>query len=56
MKHILVMGAGKSSTSLIEYLLTNASAENWHVHVADVQHQAAEKKIAGHPEGNGLWH
>jgi len=49
MKHILVMGAGKSSTSLIEYLLTNATAENWHVHVADVQQEAAEKKIAGHP-------
>ena len=49
MKHILVMGAGKSSTSLIDYLLTNASAENWHVHVADVQLQAAEQKIAGHP-------
>jgi saccharopine dehydrogenase-like NADP-dependent oxidoreductase len=48
MKHILVLGAGKSSTSLIEYLLSNAFAENWHIHIADVQLQAAQSKTANH--------
>lgn len=33
--NILVFGAGKSSTALIEYFLVNAVAENWQVTIAD---------------------
>ena len=36
MKHILVLGAGKSSASLIEYLLKQADSQDWHIYVADV--------------------
>ena len=35
MKKILVIGAGRSSTSLIKYLLDNSSKENWSVTVVD---------------------
>lgn len=35
MKNILLFGAGKSATSLIEYLLTNAPRQKWHITVAD---------------------
>jgi saccharopine dehydrogenase-like NADP-dependent oxidoreductase len=35
MKNILLFGAGKSATSLIDYLLTNAPRQKWHVTVAD---------------------
>ena len=35
MKNILLFGAGKSATSLIDYLLTNAPRQKWHLTVAD---------------------
>ncbi|CAL1518318.1 saccharopine dehydrogenase C-terminal domain-containing protein [Chitinophaga sp. MM2321] len=35
MKNILLFGAGKSATSLIDYLLANAPRQKWHVTVAD---------------------
>jgi len=35
MKHILLFGAGKSATCLIDYLLVNAPRQKWHVTVAD---------------------
>jgi saccharopine dehydrogenase-like NADP-dependent oxidoreductase len=44
MKRILVLGAGKSSTSLIEYLIRNASAEDWHVDIADMNLGIAASK------------
>lgn len=47
MRQILLFGAGKSSTALIEYFLVNAMAENWHLTVADANLQAIEEKI-GH--------
>ncbi len=47
MHHILVLGAGKSATILIESLLEDAFEQNWFLHVADIDLAAAEKKIAG---------
>ncbi|RAJ79238.1 saccharopine dehydrogenase-like protein [Chitinophaga dinghuensis] len=35
MKNILLFGAGKSATSLIDFLITNAPRQKWHVTVAD---------------------
>ncbi|WP_142687068.1 saccharopine dehydrogenase C-terminal domain-containing protein [Chitinophaga polysaccharea] len=35
MKNILLFGAGKSATSLIDYLLANAPRQKWHLTVAD---------------------
>lgn len=35
MKNILLFGAGKSATCLIDYLLANAPRQKWHVTVAD---------------------
>lgn len=45
MKHILIFGAGKSSTYLIEYLLDQISRNNWKLTVADTNLQAAQSKI-----------
>jgi saccharopine dehydrogenase-like NADP-dependent oxidoreductase len=47
MKDILVLGAGKSATVLIEYLLAEAPAYNWFIHVADVNPAMAESKTGG---------
>lgn len=51
MKHVLVLGAGKSATVLIEYLLSEAGRGDWHVHVADLDPQLAASKVGGHPRG-----
>ena len=45
MKGILLFGAGKSATALIDYLLRNAEKENWQLTVVDSDIAAAEKKL-----------
>ncbi len=49
MRTILVIGAGRSSSSLIKYLIDHAENENWVVRVADTDLKLAEQKTAGHP-------
>lgn len=49
MKTILLFGAGKSATILIDYLLENAITENWKVVVVDADLQLAQSKI-GHSQ------
>src|ERR1700752_1993229 len=44
MKKILVIGAGRSTVSLIDYLIKNADSCNWHVTVADVDLKLAQSK------------
>lgn len=44
MKNIVVIGAGKSSTVLIEYLLNEAAANNWQLTVADNNLALAQSK------------
>jgi saccharopine dehydrogenase-like NADP-dependent oxidoreductase len=44
MKTILLFGAGKSATVLIDYLLENAITENWKVIVADADLKLAQSK------------
>ena len=34
--NVLLFGAGKSATCLIDYLIRNAAAEKWHITIADV--------------------
>ncbi len=47
MKKILVIGAGRSSGSLITYLLTKASGNNWFVTVTDMNLALASEKVKG---------
>lgn len=49
MKNILVLGAGRSASSLIRYLLENSSKENWRITVTDVSEDMAKKKTGNHP-------
>lgn len=44
MKTILLFGAGKSATVLIDYLLDNAITENWKVIIADADLKLAQSK------------
>ncbi|MBN8688966.1 MAG: saccharopine dehydrogenase NADP-binding domain-containing protein [Chitinophagales bacterium] len=54
MKTILLFGAGKSATVLIDYLLENAATEGWQVQVVDADLQLAESKTAGSPYATPL--
>lgn len=45
MKKILIVGAGKTSVYLIEYLIDLASRNKWHVVVCDADIDAAKDKI-----------
>lgn len=49
MKKILLFGAGKSATVLIDYLLSNAEKETWQVTVVDADINLAQSKIGLSP-------
>jgi len=51
MRKILVIGAGRSSSSLIKYLLDKSTVENLQIIVADVLKKTAEEKIQNHKNG-----
>ncbi len=54
MKNILVLGAGRSSSSLIKYLLDHARQHDWQVTVGDVSEKAGHEKISGHGRGKAI--
>ncbi len=55
MKYILIVGAGRSSSSLIDYLLRESITQNWFVTLADSDISLAESKIANHPHGKAVF-
>ncbi len=54
MKHILVFGAGKSSTALIDYFLVHAADNKWQVTVVDASLEAARSKIGKASHGKAI--
>ncbi|MCD6346065.1 MAG: saccharopine dehydrogenase NADP-binding domain-containing protein [Bacteroidales bacterium] len=54
MKQILVLGAGLSATSLINYLLDRAEVESWQITVGDKDINLALKKVNSHPRGRAI--
>ena len=54
MKKVLVIGAGRSATTLIKYLLDHAEVEDWQVTVGDYQEELAVEKVGGHPRGRAI--
>jgi saccharopine dehydrogenase-like NADP-dependent oxidoreductase len=55
MKNILIIGAGRSTSALIKYVLEQAKQYNWFVTVADANHEAATQRVNSHPNGRGTW-
>ena len=55
MNKVLILGAGRSASALIKYVLGQAKVYNWHVTVADVDPQLAAQKVDDHPNGMGVW-
>ena len=54
MRKILLFGAGKSATVLIDYLLDQAPENNWEVCVADANSALIEKKINNRPNAMSI--
>ncbi|MBZ4041534.1 saccharopine dehydrogenase family protein [Flavobacterium hibisci] len=54
MRHVLIIGAGRSASSLIRYLLSKSESENLHIIVADLSLALAEKKINNHPNATPI--
>ena len=54
MKNILILGAGRSATSLIEYLLDQSVNHDWQLRVGEVNLKLAEECLQGHPRGEAF--
>jgi len=54
MRNILVIGAGRSSSSLITYLLNNSDTQKLAITVADVSLEFAKNKINNHKNGEAI--
>lgn len=54
MQRILVVGAGRSASTLIQYLLDHSEANDWQVIVGDYDLSLAEQKVENHPNGKAI--
>ena len=54
MRHILIIGAGRSASSLIQYLLNKSEEEQLHLTIGDLSLELAEKKTDNHPNATAL--
>jgi saccharopine dehydrogenase (NADP+, L-glutamate forming) len=54
MKNILVIGAGRSASTLIHYLLDHAQSEDWRVRVCDASFETARLKVGSNPRGEAV--
>ncbi len=55
MKNVLIIGAGRSSTALIDYMLTKAAKKGWFITVADANPELAAQKVNNHTLGRSTW-
>tara|TARA_B110000003_G_scaffold259334_1_gene279218 strand:- start:1917 stop:3284 length:1368 start_codon:yes stop_codon:yes gene_type:complete len=54
MRNILIIGAGKSCSYLIDYLQKKASSENLQITVADISLENAQKNIGNHSNSKAI--
>lgn len=54
MRNILIIGAGRSASSLIKYLLEKSDAENLHLVIGDLSVELAQKKTDGHKNATAI--
>lgn len=53
-RKILIIGAGRSASSLIKYLLDKSESENLQIILSDISLESAQEKIGNHPNGRAL--
>jgi len=54
MRTILIIGAGRSASSLIQYLLNKSESEELHLIIGDLSFALAEKKTNDHPNATPI--
>ena len=54
MRTILIIGAGRSASSLIQYLLNKSNEENLHLIIGDLSLASAQKKTNNHPNATAM--
>ncbi len=54
MKNIAILGAGRSSSSLIRYLLAQSEQMDWKIRVCDFNLETAKQKINNHKNGEAM--
>ena len=54
MKKILLFGAGKSASVLIDYLLAQSTENNWKIIIADANKKLVEEKTKNHPNSEAI--
>ncbi|KQB39854.1 Saccharopine dehydrogenase [Flavobacterium daejeonense] len=54
MRQILIIGAGRSASSLIQYLLDKSQEEQLHLVIADLSLELAQKKTNKHPNATPI--
>lgn len=54
MKKILVLGAGRSSSSLILYLIKNSLENDWHITVGDLSIASSRQRIGASPNAKAI--
>tara|TARA_B100001059_G_scaffold95689_1_gene94884 strand:- start:51 stop:1418 length:1368 start_codon:yes stop_codon:yes gene_type:complete len=54
MRNILIIGAGRSTTSLIRYLIEKSSSENLFITIGDISLESAQKLTNNHPNAKGI--
>ena len=54
MRTILIIGAGRSASSLIQYLLNKSVKENLHLVIGDLSLALAQKKTNNHPNATAI--
>jgi len=55
MHNVLIIGAGRSATILIRYLLEQAKTYNFYLTVGDADLELARQKVGDHPNGRAIW-
>ena len=54
MRNILIIGAGRSASSLIHYLLNKSTEENLHLIIGDLSLELAQRKTNNHPNATAI--
>ena len=54
MRNILIIGAGRSASSLIQYLLQKSDAENLHLTIGDLSLELAQRKTNNHKNATAI--
>jgi saccharopine dehydrogenase-like NADP-dependent oxidoreductase len=54
MRNILIIGAGRSASSLIQYLLNKSDEQNLHLTIGDLSLELAQRKTNSHPNATAI--